>query len=47
MYCLSIPCREQGFLRRVPVTAYHLLLAAPVYAALLWLKRLQTPKMGG
>ena len=35
------------FLRMVPVTAYHLLLAAPVYAALLWLKRLQAPKMGG
>ena len=35
------------FLRMAPVTAYHLLLAAPVYAALIWLKRFRASKMGG
>ena len=35
------------FLQMIPTTAYHLLLAAPVHAALLWLKRLQASKLGG
>ena len=35
------------FLQMIPTTAYHLLLAAPVHAALLWLKRFQASKLGG
>jgi len=34
-------------LQMVPTMAYHVLLAAPVHAALLWLKRFQASKLGG
>lgn len=34
-------------LQMIPTTAYHILLAAPVHAALLWLKRRYASNLGG
>jgi rod shape-determining protein MreD len=34
-------------LQMLPTTAYHVLLAAPVHAAMLWLKRRYASKLGG
>ena len=35
------------FLQMVPTIAYHILLAAPVHAAMLWAKRRQASNLGG
>lgn len=34
-------------LQMIPTTAYHILLAAPVHAAMLWVKRRQASNFGG